>query len=78
MLQAYPFPLAIRTVIENRMLPLALAFFVAASLAAAIGYTTVIGVILESARVLFFIFLVCTLMALIGAASRGRHSHRTH
>jgi uncharacterized membrane protein YtjA (UPF0391 family) len=58
------------------MLPLALVFFIASALAAAIGYTTVMGVILAPARALFFIFLVCTLMTLIGAAMRGRHSQR--
>lgn len=53
------------------MLPLALVLFIAAALAAAIGYTTVMGVTLAPARVLFFIFLVGTLIALIGAAMRG-------
>jgi uncharacterized membrane protein YtjA (UPF0391 family) len=61
---------------RDRMLPLALVFFIAAALAAAIGYTRVMGVTLAPARALFFIFLVCTLIALIGEAMRDRHSQR--
>jgi uncharacterized membrane protein YtjA (UPF0391 family) len=52
------------------MLLLALTFFAAAVLAAVYGYTTIGGVTLASARVLFFVFLAFALIALMGAALR--------
>jgi uncharacterized membrane protein YtjA (UPF0391 family) len=54
------------------MLPLALTFLAAAALAAVLGYTAAGGVTFAPARVLFFIFLAFTLVALLGAALRGR------
>jgi uncharacterized membrane protein YtjA (UPF0391 family) len=50
------------------MLLLALTCFAFAALAALLGFTSVTGVSLTSARVLFFVFVALTLVALIAAA----------
>jgi len=54
------------------MLSWALTFFVVAIIAAVLGFTSVAGAAAGIAKVLFFIFLVLTLVALIGGALRGR------
>jgi uncharacterized membrane protein YtjA (UPF0391 family) len=50
------------------MLLLALTCFAFAALAALLGFTSVAGVSLTAARVLFFVFVALTLLALIAAA----------
>ena len=50
------------------MLLLALTCFAFAALAALLGFTSVAGVSLTVARVLFFVFVALTLVALIAAA----------
>ena len=52
------------------MLLLALTCFAFAALAALLGFTSVAGVSLTFARVLFFVFVALTLLALIAAAWR--------
>jgi len=54
------------------MLSWALTFFVVAIIAAVLGFTSAAGVAASTAKVLFFIFLVLTLVALVAGALRGR------
>lgn len=54
------------------MLSWALTFFVVAIIAAVLGFTSVAGATAGIAKILFFIFLVLTLVALIADAVRGR------
>jgi uncharacterized membrane protein YtjA (UPF0391 family) len=54
------------------MLSWALTFFVAAIIAAVLGFTTVAGAAAGITKILFFIFLVLTLVALVAGALRGR------
>jgi uncharacterized membrane protein YtjA (UPF0391 family) len=57
---------------EVHMLSWALTFFVVAIIAAVLGFTSIAGAAAGIAKILFFIFLVLTLVALIGGALRGR------
>jgi uncharacterized membrane protein YtjA (UPF0391 family) len=54
------------------MLSWALTFFVVAIIAAVLGFTSIAGAAAGIAKILFFIFLVLTLVALVGGALRGR------
>lgn len=54
------------------MLSWALTFFIVAIIAAVLGFTTVAGAAAGIAKILFFIFLVLTLVALVAGALRGR------
>jgi uncharacterized membrane protein YtjA (UPF0391 family) len=54
------------------MMVWALTFFVVAIVAAVLGFTTVAGAAAGLAKILFFIFLVLTLIALVAGALRGR------
>ena len=54
------------------MLSWALTFFVVAIIAAVLGFTSIAGAAAGIAKILFFIFLVLTLAALVGGALRGR------
>lgn len=54
------------------MLSWALTFFVVAIIAAVLGFTTVAGAAASIAKILFFVFLVLTLVALVAGALRGR------
>ncbi|HEX2494223.1 MAG TPA: DUF1328 domain-containing protein [Steroidobacter sp.] len=54
------------------MLSWALTFFVVAIIAAVLGFTSVAGVAAGIAKVLFFIFLALTVVALVAGAVRGR------
>ena len=54
------------------MLSWALAFFVVAIAAAALGFSPVAGVTAALAQILFVVFLILTMVALIAAALRGR------
>lgn len=57
---------------ESRMLSWALTFFIVAVISAVLGFTSAAGVTAGIAKVLFFIFLVLTLVALLAGAVRGR------
>jgi uncharacterized membrane protein YtjA (UPF0391 family) len=57
---------------EVQMLSWALTFFVVAIIAAVLGFTSIAGAAAGIAKILFFIFLVLTLVALVGGALRGR------
>lgn len=57
---------------EVHMLSWALTFFVVAIIAAVLGFTSIAGAAAGIAKILFFIFLVLTLVALVGGALRGR------
>jgi uncharacterized membrane protein YtjA (UPF0391 family) len=54
------------------MLSWALTFFIVAIIAAVLGFTTIAGAAACIAKILFFIFLVLTLVALVAGALRGR------
>lgn len=54
------------------MLAWALTFFVVAIIAAVLGFTSIAGAAAGIAKILFFIFLVLTLFALVAGAMRGR------
>lgn len=54
------------------MLSWALTFFVVAIIAAVLGFSSIAGAAASIAKVLFFIFLVLTLVALVAGAIRGR------
>ena len=54
------------------MLSWALTFFIVAIIAAVLGFTTIAGAAAGMAKILFFIFLVLTLIALVAGAMRGR------
>lgn len=54
------------------MLAWALTFFVVAIIAAVLGFTSIAGATAGIAKILFFIFLVLTLFALVAGAMRGR------
>jgi uncharacterized membrane protein YtjA (UPF0391 family) len=54
------------------MLSWALTFFIVAIIAAVLGFTTIAGAAAGIAKILFFIFLVLTLVALVAGALRGR------
>jgi uncharacterized membrane protein YtjA (UPF0391 family) len=54
------------------MLSWALTFFVVAIIAAVLGFSTIAGAAAGIAKILFFIFLLLTLVALVGGALRGR------
>ncbi|PZN35199.1 MAG: DUF1328 domain-containing protein [Proteobacteria bacterium] len=54
------------------MLAWALTFFIISIVAAMLGFTTVAGAAAGFAKVLFFVFLALTLVALVVGASRGR------
>lgn len=56
------------------MLRLALLFLVIAIAAALLGFTSVAFLSVEVARILFIVFLVLFVVALIGSAARGRPS----
>jgi uncharacterized membrane protein YtjA (UPF0391 family) len=57
---------------EVFMLSWALTFFIVAIIAAVLGFTTIAGAAAGIAKILFFIFLVLTLVALVAGALRGR------
>jgi uncharacterized membrane protein YtjA (UPF0391 family) len=57
---------------EVHMLSWALTFFVVAIIAAVLGFTSIAGAAAGIAKICFFIFLVLTLVALVGGALRGR------
>jgi uncharacterized membrane protein YtjA (UPF0391 family) len=57
---------------EVYMLSWALTFFIVAIIAAVLGFTTIAGAAAGIAKILFFIFLVLTLVALVAGALRGR------
>ena len=57
---------------EGVMLSWALTFFIVAIIAAVLGFTTIAGAAAGIAKILFFIFLVLTLVALVAGALRGR------
>jgi uncharacterized membrane protein YtjA (UPF0391 family) len=54
------------------MLSWALTFFVVAIIAAVLGFTSIAGAAAGIAKILFFVFLVLTLVALVSGAMRGR------
>lgn len=54
------------------MLSWALTFFIVAIIAAVLGFTTIAGAAAGIAKVLFFIFLILTLVALVAGSMRGR------
>jgi uncharacterized membrane protein YtjA (UPF0391 family) len=54
------------------MLSWALTFFIVAIIAAVLGFTSIAGAAAGIAKILFFIFLVLTLVALVAGALRGR------
>ena len=54
------------------MLHMAAVFFVIALVAALFGFGGIAAGAVEIAKILFFIFLVLTLVALVGGALRGR------
>ena len=54
------------------MLGWALTFLVVALIAGVLGFTTVAGVSIEIAKILFFVFLVLFVVSLIAHAVRGR------
>ncbi|HWK74530.1 MAG TPA: DUF1328 domain-containing protein [Povalibacter sp.] len=54
------------------MLSWALTFFVVAIIAAVLGFTSIAGAAVGIAKILFFVFLVLTLIALVAGAFRGR------
>jgi len=54
------------------MLSWALTFFVVAIIAAVFGFTSIAGAAVGIAKILFFIFLALTLIALVAGAFRGR------
>lgn len=54
------------------MLSWALTFFVVAIVAAVLGFTSIAGAAAGIAKILFFIFLVLTLCALVAGSIRGR------
>jgi uncharacterized membrane protein YtjA (UPF0391 family) len=57
---------------EVVMLSWALTFFIVAIIAAVLGFTSIAGAAAGIAKILFFIFLVLTLVALVAGAMRGR------
>jgi uncharacterized membrane protein YtjA (UPF0391 family) len=57
---------------EVVMLSWALTFFIVAIIAAVLGFTSIAGAAAGIAKILFFIFLVLTLVALVAGALRGR------
>lgn len=54
------------------MLSWALTFFVVAIIAAVLGFTSIAGAAAGIAKILFFVFLVLTLVALVSGALRGK------
>ncbi len=56
------------------MLRLAIAFLLIAILAGVFGFTGIEVVSIELARIVFFVFLVLFVLALVGGAMRGRPS----
>lgn len=54
------------------MLSWALVFFVVAIVAAILGFTSIAGAAVGIAKILFFVFLLLTLVALVAGALRGR------
>jgi uncharacterized membrane protein YtjA (UPF0391 family) len=54
------------------MLSWALTFFIVAIIAAVLGFTTIAGAAAGIAKILFFVFLLLTLVALVAGAMRGR------
>jgi len=65
-------PVGRRIDTEVHMLSWALTFFVVAIIAAVLGFTSIAGAAAGIAKILFFVFLVLTLVALVGGALRGR------
>jgi uncharacterized membrane protein YtjA (UPF0391 family) len=61
-----------RARLEVIMLSWALTFFVVAIIAAVLGFTSIAGAAAGIAKILFFVFLVLTLIALVTGAMRGR------
>jgi uncharacterized membrane protein YtjA (UPF0391 family) len=57
---------------EVVMLSWALTFFIVAIIAAVLGFSSIAGAAAGIAKILFFIFLVLTLVALVAGAMRGR------
>jgi uncharacterized membrane protein YtjA (UPF0391 family) len=56
------------------MLSWALTFFVVAIIAAVLGFSTIAGTAAAIAKILFFVFLMLTLVALVAGAIRDRPS----
>jgi uncharacterized membrane protein YtjA (UPF0391 family) len=54
------------------MLRLAVLFLVIALVAALFGFTSVVGVAYDAARILFFVFIVLAVLSFLGHGSRGR------
>ncbi|MET0661207.1 MAG: DUF1328 domain-containing protein [Steroidobacteraceae bacterium] len=54
------------------MLSWALTFFVVAIIAAVLGFSSIAGAMAGIAKILFFLFLVLTVVALVAGAVRGR------
>lgn len=54
------------------MLSWALTFLLVALIAAVFGFTTVAGVAIGAAKILFFVFLALFVISLIGHVVRGR------
>jgi uncharacterized membrane protein YtjA (UPF0391 family) len=73
-LREYPPDTAIELFNEQEviMLSWALTFFIVAIIAAVLGFTTIAGAAAGIAKILFFVFLVLTLVALVAGALRGR------
>jgi uncharacterized membrane protein YtjA (UPF0391 family) len=57
---------------ESVMLSWALTFFIVAIIAAVLGFTSIAGAAAGIAKILFFIFLILTLVALVAGSLRGR------
>jgi uncharacterized membrane protein YtjA (UPF0391 family) len=53
------------------MLGMALTFLVLALIAAVLGFTTIVGASIEIAKILFFVFLVLTVISFAMRAMRG-------
>jgi uncharacterized membrane protein YtjA (UPF0391 family) len=64
--------LLIRQLRRLDMLSWALTFFIVAIIAAVLGFSTIAGAAAGIAKILFFVFLVLTLVALVAGALRGR------
>ena len=53
------------------MLRLAILFLVIALIAALFGFTSIVGVGMEAARICFFIFIVLAVLSFLGGAFRA-------
>jgi uncharacterized membrane protein YtjA (UPF0391 family) len=54
------------------MLGMALTFLILAFVAAILGFTTIVGASIEIAKILFFVFLVLTVISFAMRAMRGK------